>query len=206
MVLSPIGSHASSDPVFDRLGPVAVFDIDDTTNVFMEEYLKWRASRFATLVDDETVHDWLINRFIRESDPSVFRPTPGAAQALETIAGHYPILALSARDDDLHRHTYAQLEHHFPRIYRPEDLILVGHRNGTPRTSKLLALEQLSIIPAFIVEDNYRTALDFASAGIRAFHIGTEPKDASSHPFLVRFDDYEHAWKDITERVLSEYI
>jgi hypothetical protein len=198
------GMSVSPAASVDRLGPVAVFDIDDTTNVFFGEYLKWRADRFPTLSDDEDVHDLLINRFIRESHPHLFRPTTGARGALEAIADRYAPLALSARDEDLHRHTYAQLDHHFPGIYRPEDVILVGHRNGTPRTSKLRALEERSIVPAFIVEDNYRTAHEFAQAGIRAFYIGPEPEQAMKHPLVVRFDAYGPAWKDITERVLSD--
>lgn len=192
-----------TDTGVSRIRPYAMFDIDDTTNVFMSRYRRWRAERFADLADDENIHDLLINRFIREADPSILVPTPGSRSALEAIARHVTPLAVSARDDDVYRHTYRLLEHHFPAVYDPAHVILIGHHNGTPRASKFETLEKRGITPVFIVEDNYRTASEFAQAGIVSFYIGTE---GDRCPYLRRSDTYEDLWHEVRAFVESDYI
>ena len=189
------------DPSVGNAVRFGIFDIDDTTNVFMEEYRKWLHTRFPLLAADEDVHDLLINRFIRETEPAVLRATPGAREALDTLVEHCVPLALSARDEDLYRHTYALLEHHFPQVYEPENVVLIGHHNGKPLTSKLRALEDRGIVPSFIVEDNHTTAVEFALAGIPSFYIG--PVE-DGPPLMKRFKEYERAWDAIATYATSD--
>ena len=181
-----------------RVKPVAVVDVDDTLTIFRSAYLSWARARLPDTPDEDLWSDARINEFVREAHPSVFTPTPGSQGAIERIANEYRVLAVSARDDDLHDYTVRLLDYHFSGSFSRDDVIHVGHSNGTPLACKLETVVASGFEPAFIVEDRFATAATYAQAGIRAFHIGRIPTEGlGASEYLTSFPTHAEAWRAI---------
>lgn len=129
------------------------------------------------------------------------KPTPYSQMAVGELSKIVRPVIVTARNADIEDATRVLVARYFSPYINPDDIVLVGHDNGTPVVSKLEAILDRGLDPIGIVDDLYSTAKGYADTGRHGFVINIAGKAAAEHEHLTIYPEHKEAWNHIPHGV-----
>jgi len=160
-------------------------DLDDVIYPFLPTMIPFHNDRYGTefTVDDYHTFDFhevwggtrseamekVVGFFdVLHKDGPVPDPMAEAATAIDKLAGEFRLVIVTARFDELRRHTHAWLDKHFPGLF--EEVHLCNSFGPGVRRTKASICDELDAVA--LVDDSLKNVTAVAATGRKAVLFG----------------------------------